>query len=280
MEDLKEKVLQDISQWWEQTNKYGPKRPYWRIFHSNTKASKGKKAQENTEIVDLDNSFEFFMDSLGGMMQYLEKYISVSLYTNKTDAAPVQMTFVNPMYIENASSISGINGIGSTSSGSQVINTGYSKQDVDKMVQERLDAYKQLHEQQLESIRKEFEYKKMLEDMQNQIEGISESQKNTFDKIMGIAEHPVVSQVLIGLLGNFMPKTSPVSGAENMSNESEIDYEGESLSDDDEKINKSLESLEKVFKNETADVLEELSKLAEKNPDVLKQLRSSLQNMI
>jgi hypothetical protein len=125
MEDLKEKLLQDIATWWEQTNKYVTKRPVWRIYHSNTKSAKGKKAQENTDIIDVDNSFEFLIDTLNGTMPYLEKYILVSLYTNKTDAAPVQMTFLNPMYVENTMHSSNtINGFPTHQNGQQVINTG------------------------------------------------------------------------------------------------------------------------------------------------------------
>jgi hypothetical protein len=284
MEDLKEKLLQDISVWWEQTNKYGTKRPVWRIYHSNTKSAKGKKAQENIEINDIDNSFEFLIDSLNGTMPYLEKYILVSLYTNKTDAAPVQMTFVNPMYVENqVQQSNSINGYPTTSSnGQQVINTGYSKQDVDKMVSERLDSYKALHESQLDSLRKEFEYQRKLEDMQAQIEGISEGQKNTVDKILGIMEHPVVSQVVAGLLGKLLG-TAPVDVTTKVSGNDEEDN-GNSYSDDDEqyeeKVAKSMDSLEKVFPDESAEVLSELSALAEQNPEILKQLRGSLRQMI
>jgi hypothetical protein len=283
MEDLKEKLLQDISVWWEQTNKYGTKRPVWRIYHSNTKSAKGKKAQENIEINDIDNSFEFLIDSLNGTMPYLEKYILVSLYTNKTDAAPVQMTFVNPMYVENqVQQSNSINGYSTSSNGQQVINTGYSKQDVDKMVSERLDSYKALHESQLDSLRKEFEYKRQLEDMQAQIEGISEGQKNTVDKILGIMEHPVVSQVVAGLLGKLLG-AAPVDVATKVSGNDEEDN-GNSYSDDDEqyeeKVAKSMDSLEKVFPDESAEVLSELSALAEQNPEILKQLRGSLRQMI
>ena len=283
MEDLKEKLLQDISAWWEQTNKYGTKRPVWRIYHSNTKSAKGKKAQENIEILDVDSSFEFLIDSLNGTMPYLDKYILVSLYTNKTDAAPVQMTFVNPMYVENqVNQSNSINGYSTSSNGQQVIQTGYSKHDVDKMVSERLDAYKELHKSQIDSLRKEFEYKKQLEDMQAQIEGISEGQKNTFDKILGIMEHPVVSQVVAGLMtkvlgvpADAMPTSSKVQGNE--------DEEGMYSQDDEnyeEKVSKSMDSLEKVFPDESADVLNELSILAEQNPEILKQLRGSLRQMI
>jgi hypothetical protein len=283
MEDLKEKLLQDISVWWEQTNKYGTKRPVWRIYHSNTKSAKGKKAQENIEINDIDNSFEFLIDSLNGTMPYLEKYILVSLYTNKTDAAPVQMTFVNPMYVENqVQQSNSINGYSTSSNGQQVINTGYSKQDVDKMVSERLDSYKALHESQLDSLRKEFEYKRQLEDMQAQIEGISEGQKNTVDKILGIMEHPVVSQVVAGLLGKLLGN-APVDIATKVSGNDDDDS-GNAYSDDDEqyeeKVAKSMDSLEKVFPDESAEVLSELSALAEQNPEILKQLRGSLRQMI
>jgi hypothetical protein len=283
MEDLKEKLLQDISVWWEQTNKYGTKRPVWRIYHSNTKSAKGKKAQENIEINDIDNSFEFLIDSLNGTMPYLEKYILVSLYTNKTDAAPVQMTFVNPMYVENqVQQSNSINGYSTSSNGQQVINTGYSKQDVDKMVSERLDSYKALHESQLNSLRKEFEYQRKLEDMQAQIEGISEGQKNTVDKILGIMEHPVVSQVVAGLLGKLLGN-APVDIATKVSGNDDDDS-GNAYSDDDEqyeeKVAKSMDSLEKVFPDESAEVLSELSALAEQNPEILKQLRGSLRQMI
>lgn len=283
MEDSKEKLLQDISVWWEQTNKYGTKRPVWRIYHSNTKSAKGKKAQENTEIIDVDSSFEFLIDSLNGTMPYLEKYILVSLYTNKTDAAPVQMTFVNPMYIENqVNQSNSIAGYSSSSNGQQVINTGYSKQDVDKMVSERLESYKTLHQTQLDSLRKEFEYQRKLEDMQAQIEGISEGQKNTVDKILGIMEHPVVSQVVAGLMTKLLG-AAPVDMQAKVSGKDD-DENGNAYSDDDEqyeeKIAKSMNSLEKVFPDESADVLFELSELAEKNPEILKQLRGSLRQMI
>jgi hypothetical protein len=286
MEDLKEKLLQDISVWWEQTNKYGTKRPVWRVYHSNTKSAKGKKAQENTEITDIDSSFEFLIDSLNGTMPYLEKYILVSLYTNKTDAAPVQMCFVNPMYVENqVQQSNSINGFQTSSNGQQVIQTGYTKQDVDKMVSERLEAYKTLHQTQIDSLRKEFEYQKRLEDMQAQIEGISEGQKNTVDKILGIMEHPVIGQVVAGLMGKFLgvPENS-VPVKTKVAGNIEDEENGESFSDDDEqfeeKVAKSMDSLEKVFPNESADVLSELSVLAEQNPDILKQLRGTLRQMI
>ena len=283
MEDLKEKLLQDISVWWEQTNKYGTKRPVWRIYHSNTKSAKGKKAQENTEIVDVDNSFEFLIDTLNGTMPYLEKYILVSLYTNKTDAAPVQMTFVNPMYVENqVNQSNSIAGYSTSSNGQQVINTGYSKQDVDKMVSERLESYKTLHQTQLDSLRKEFEYQRKLEDMQAQIEGISEGQKNTVDKILGIMEHPVVNQVVAGLLGKLLG-AAPVEMPTKVSGNDDDDI-GNAYSDDDEqyeeKVAKSMDSLEKVFPDESAEILSELSALAEQNPEILKQLRGSLRQMI
>jgi hypothetical protein len=284
MEDLKEKLLQDISAWWEQTNKYGTKRPVWRIYHSNTKSAKGKKAQENIEILDVDSSFEFLIDSLNGTMPYLDKYILVSLYTNKTDAAPVQMTFVNPMYVENqVNQSNSINGYSTSSNGQQVIQTGYSKQDVDKMVSERLESYKELHKSQLDSLRKEFEYKKQLEDMQAQIEGISEGQKNTFDKILGIMEHPVVSQVVAGLMtkvlgvpADAMPTSNKVQG----NNEDEDGMYSQDDENYEDKVNKSMDSLEKVFPDESAEVLNELSILAEQNPEILKQLRGSLRQMI
>lgn len=287
MEDLKEKLLQDISVWWEQTNKYGTKRPVWRIYHSNTKSAKGKKAQENTEISDIDNSFEFLIDSLNGTMPYLEKYILVSLYTNKTDAAPVQMTFVNPMYIDNqVQQSNSINGFSTSTNGQQVIQTGYSKQDVDKMVSERLETFKALHNSQLESLRKEFEYQRQLEDMQAQIQGITENQKTAVDKIMGIMEHPVVSQVVAGLLGKLLgvPAETVVANTSKVSGDLEDENDGNSYSDDDEqyeeKVAKSMDSLEKVFPDESAEVLSELSVLAEQNPEILKQLRGSLRQMI
>jgi hypothetical protein len=284
MEDLKEKLLQDISAWWEQTNKYGTKRPVWRIYHSNTKSAKGKKAQENIEILDVDSSFEFLIDSLNGTMPYLDKYILVSLYTNKTDAAPVQMTFVNPMYVENqVNQSNSINGYSTSSNGQQVIQTGYSKQDVDKMVSERLESYKELHKSQLDSLRKEFEYKKQLEDMQAQIEGISEGQKNTFDKILGIMEHPVVSQVVAGLMTKVLGVPADAMPTSNKVQGNNEDEEGNYSQDDEnyeDKVNKSMDSLEKVFPNESADVLNELSILAEQNPEILKQLRGSLRQMI
>lgn len=286
MEDLKEKLLQDISTWWEQTNKYGTKRPVWRIYHSNTKSAKGKKAQENIEITDIDNSFEFLIDSLNGTMPYLEKYILVSLYTNKTDAAPVQMTFVNPMFVDNAIQTSNaINGFSTNSNGQQVINTGYSKQDVDKMVSERLESYKELHKSQLESLRKEFEYQKQLEDMRAEIQGISEGQKNTVDKILGIMEHPVVSSVVAGLVSKLLgvPTDAVNTTKPVVSGNDEDDEVGEYSPEDDayeDKVAKSMDTLEKVFPQESADVLTELSILAEQNPDVLKQLRGSLRQMI
>jgi hypothetical protein len=284
MEDLKEKLLQDISAWWEQTNKYGTKRPVWRIYHSNTKSAKGKKAQENIEILDVDSSFEFLIDSLNGTMPYLDKYILVSLYTNKTDAAPVQMTFVNPMYVENqVNQSNSINGYSTSSNGQQVIQTGYSKQDVDKMVSERLESYKELHKSQLDSLRKEFEYKKQLEDMQAQIEGISEGQKNTFDKILGIMEHPVVSQVVAGLMTKVLGVPADAMPTSNKVQGNNEDEEGMYSQDDEnyeDKVNKSMDSLEKVFPDESAEVLNELSILAEQNPEILKQLRGSLRQMI
>jgi hypothetical protein len=175
-----------------------------------------------------------------------------------------------------------INGFSTNQNGQQVINTGYSKQDVDKMVSERLESYKELHKSQLESLRKEFEYQKQLEDMKAEIQGISEGQKNTVDKILGIMEHPVIGQVVAGLMGKLLGVPADavkpvVSGNDDDDETGEYSSEDEAYED---KVAKSMDTLEKVFPKESADVLTELSLLAEQNPDVLKQLRGSLRQMI
>lgn len=304
-EDLKEKVLTDIKNWWDSSQKYGTKRPFWRIFHSSTKASKGKKAQENTEIADVDSSFDFFLDSLSGMMEYLDRYITLTLATSKTDAAPVQWVIENPMYVHNSSNgVTNIQGIGN--SHAPVISTGYSKQDVDKMVTEQISIYKQLHQQQMDSLRKEMEYKKDIEDLQNQIQGIAEGQKSMFDKVMGIAEHPVVANAISILITKFLGvdssqipnnnvKTNPQNNINNNGKVSGDTYEeeyDEDNYDDDKtdlqdnqtiianKIHRGLEGLEKAFPNESIEVLQELGVLAKKNPEILKQLRGTMQNLI
>lgn len=304
-EDLKEKVLTDIKNWWDSSQKYGMKRPFWRIFHSSTKASKGKKAQENTEIADVDSSFDFFLDSLSGMMEYLDRYITLTLATSKTDAAPVQWVIENPMYVHNSSNgVTNIQGIGN--SHTPVISTGYSKQDVDKMVTEQISIYKQLHQQQMDSLRKEMEYKKDIEDLQNQIQGIAEGQKSMFDKVMGIAEHPVVANAISILITKFLGvdssqiqnnnvKTNPQNNINNNGKVSGDTYEDEYDEDDYDddktdlqdnqtiianKIHRGLEGLEKAFPNESIEVLQELGVLAKKNPEILKQLRGTMQNLI
>jgi hypothetical protein len=307
-EQQKEKILSDIKVWWEQSQKYGAKKPFWRIYHSSTKAVKGKKFQENTELEDVDKSLDCLLDNLSSMMPYLDKYVLISLATSKNDPAPTQFIVENPLYVSNISqSGNTINGIGNTSNSNMpVINTGYSKQDVDKMVQERLDVFNKLHKEQLDNLRKEMEYKKELEDMRNQIEGIAESQKTTFEKILGIAEHPVISSALQVIIARLIPDTlttnkdqskkvvnqnnvtnqNKVAGNEKSNDETGLIDDDESYENEDseeiyaEKFEKGIESLENVFPNESAEVIEELGELARRNPEILKQLRQSMQQMI
>jgi len=290
-EDLKEKILSDIKVWWEQSQKYGAKRPFWKIYHSNTKAVKGKKFQENTEIENLDQSFDCLLDNLSAMMQYLDKYIVISIATSKTDAAPTQFIVENPLYVSNSTNNNGvtaINGIGNL----PVVQSGYSKQDVDKLVQERLDIYNALHKEQLNTLKKEMEYQRQLDDLRGEIAGISENQKTTVDKILGIAEHPVVSNLLTVILTKIM---SPNDVQKVIDKQTEQQKQGlreeKSVSGNDEleeidedvlteKIQSGLENLENVFPNESADVLMELGEIAKLNPDILKQLRLSMKQIL
>ena len=307
-EQLKEKVLSDIKVWWEQSQKYGAKKPFWRIYHTSTKAVKGKKFQENTELDDIDKSFDCLLDNLSQMMPYLDKYIVLSVGTNKTDSAPTQFTFENPLYVNNATANNTISGFSQNSSNTPVITTGYTKSDVDKMVQERLDVYDKLHKEQLSNLRKEMEYKKELEDMKAQIEGIAESNKTSFEKILGIAEHPVISSALNLIIARLIPETTSqptnnqnseiqksvvnkVSGNGLIRNESSNDEnnsvsygaDDETEEDEDvftEKLEQGLDNLETVFPNESIEVIEEIGELARRNPEVVKQLRSSLKQML
>jgi hypothetical protein len=290
-EELKEKILSDIKVWWEQSQKYGAKRPFWKIYHSNTKAVKGKKFQENTEIENLDQSFDCLLDNLSAMMQYLDKYIVISIATSKTDAAPTQFIVENPLYVTNSTNNNGvtaINGIGNL----PVVQSGYSKLDVDKLVQERLDIYNALHKEQLNTLKKEMEYQRQLDDLRGEIAGISENQKTTVDKILGIAEHPVVSNLLTVILTKIM---SPNDVQKVIDKQNEQQKQGlreeKSVSGNDEleeidedvlteKIQSGLENLENVFPNESADVLMELGEIAKLNPDILKQLRLSMKQIL
>jgi hypothetical protein len=291
-EELKEKILSDIKVWWEQSQKYGAKRPFWKIYHSNTKAVKGKKFQENTEIENLDQSFDCLLDNLSAMMQYLDKYIVISIATSKTDAAPTQFIVENPLYVSNTTTnnngVTAINGIGNM----PVVQSGYSKQDVDKLVQERLDIYNALHKEQLNTLKKEMEYQRQLDDLRGEIAGISENQKTTVDKILGIAEHPVVSNLLTVILTKIM---SPNDVQKVIDKQTEQQKQGlreeKSVSGNDEleeidedvlteKIQSGLENLENVFPNESADVLMELGEIAKLNPDILKQLRLSMKQIL
>ena len=283
-EELKEKILSDIKVWWEQSQKYGAKRPFWKIYHTNTKAVKGKKFQENTELENLDQSFDCLLDNLSTMMPYLDKYIVISIATSKTDAAPTQFMVENPLYINNSANngISTINGI---SGNMPVVQQGYSKQDVDKLVQERLDIYNALHKEQLNTLKKEMEYQRQLDDLRSEIAGISENQKTTVDKILGIAEHPVVSNLLTVILTKIMSPSDVqkviekqaeqqkqgLSEQNNVSGNNDLEEIDEEVLT--EKIQSGLENLENVFPNESADVLEELGELAKVNPEILKQLR-------
>jgi len=309
-EQQKEKILSDIKVWWEQSQKYGAKKPFWRIYHSSTKAVKGKKFQENTELEDVDKSLDCLLDNLSSMMPYLDKYVLISLATSKNDPAPTQFIVENPLYVTNISqSGNQINGIGNSgNSNVPVIQTGYSKQDVDKMVQERLDVFNKLHKEQLDNLKKEMEYKRELDDMKAQIEGIAESQKSTFEKILGIAEHPVISSALQVIIARLLPVSdnaqngeqkkvanqnatnqvtnNKVAGNEKSNDEGSYSYDDESFEVEDgeevyaEKLEKGLDSLENVFPNESVEVIEELGELAKRNPEILKQLRQSMQQMI
>ena len=292
-EDLKEKILSDVKVWWEQSQKYGAKRPFWKIYHSNTKAVKGKKFQENTELENLDQSFDCLLDNLSAMMQYLDKYIIISIATSKTDSAPTQFIVENPLYVSNSTNnnngVTAINGIGNM----PVVQQGYSKQDVDKLVQERLDIYNALHKEQLNTLKKEMEYQRQLDDLRGEIAGISENQKTTVDKILGIAEHPVVSNLLTVILTKIMSPNDVQKVIEKQSEQqkqglreeksvSGNDDELEEIDEDvlTEKIQSGLENLENVFPNESADVLMELGEIAKLNPDILKQLRLSMKQIL
>lgn len=289
-EDSKEKILSDIKVWWEQSQKYGAKRPFWKIYHTSTKAVKGKKFQENTELENLDQSFDCLLDNLSTMMPYLDRYIVISIATSKNDAAPTQFLVENPLYVNNSlnnnvtPAINGING------NMPVVQQGYSKQDVDKLVQERLDIYNALHKEQLNNLKKEMEYQRALDDLKSEITGISENQKTTVDKILGIAEHPVVSNLLTVILTKIM---SPNDVQKVIKEQSNNDKQGlqqvsgneeDSEEQDEEaltiKIQSGLENLENVFPNESADVLQELGEIAKINPDVLKQLRMSMKQLL
>jgi len=293
-EDLKEKILSDIKVWWEQSQKYGAKRPFWKIYHTSTKAVKGKKFQENTELENLDQSFDCLLDNLSTMMPYLDKYIVISIATSKTDAAPTQFMVENPLYVSNNTGNSNINAINGVNGTMPVVQQGYSKQDVDKLVQERLDIYNALHKEQLNTLKKEMEYQRQLDDLRSEIAGISESQKTTVDKILGIAEHPVVSNLLTVILTKIMSPQDVQKVIEKQQSEQQkqpyinnnnIVSGNDNLEEIDEdvlteKIQSGLENLENVFPNESADVLQELGEIAKINPDILKQLRLSMKQWL
>lgn len=291
-EESKEKILSDIKVWWEQSQKYGAKRPFWKIYHTSTKAVKGKKFQENTELENLDQSFDCLLDNLSTMMPYLDKYIVISIATSKNDAAPTQFMVENPLYVTNNTSNNGMTTISGISGNMPVVQQGYSKQDVDKLVQERLDIYNALHKEQLNTLKKEMEYQRQLDDLRSEIAGISENQKTTVDKILGIAEHPVVSNLLAVVLTKIMSPNDVQKVIQNQNSEQKQGLsEQKNVSGNDEleeidedviteKIHSGLENLENVFPNESADVLEELGEIAKLNPDILKQLRLSMKQIL
>ena len=291
-EESKEKILSDIKVWWEQSQKYGAKRPFWKIYHTSTKAVKGKKFQENTELENLDQSFDCLLDNLSTMMPYLDKYIVISIATSKTDAAPTQFMVENPLYVTNNTSNNGMTTISGIQGNMPVVQQGYSKQDVDKLVQERLDIYNALHKEQLNTLKKEMEYQRQLDDLRSEIAGISENQKTTVDKILGIAEHPVVSNLLAVVLTKIMSPNDVQKVIQNQNSEQKQGLsEQKNVSGNDEleeidedviteKIHSGLENLENVFPNESADVLEELGEIAKLNPDILKQLRLSMKQIL
>lgn len=291
-EESKEKILSDIKVWWEQSQKYGAKRPFWKIYHTSTKAVKGKKFQENTELENLDQSFDCLLDNLSTMMPYLDKYIVISIATSKNDAAPTQFMVENPLYVTNNTSNNGMTTISGISGNMPVVQQGYSKQDVDKLVQERLDIYNALHKEQLNTLKKEMEYQRQLDDLRSEIAGISENQKTTVDKILGIAEHPVVSNLLAVVLTKIMSPNDVQKVIQNQNSEQKQGLseqknvagndELEEIDEDviTEKIHSGLENLENVFPNESADVLEELGEIAKLNPDILKQLRLSMKQIL
>ena len=300
----KERMIELVQNLWTTAQRSGIKKPYWKVLHASNKVEKGKTLMENFEDSELESSFDQLITTLDSSLPACGKYLHIWIYSAKSDPNPLKWgPFENPESQERAI---GINGLPQTGMGTTLVNQGYSKADVDKMVEERLVSEKKNQALEIEKLKLEMQFQKQFEDMQAQIEGLAETQKTTFDKILGLAEHPVIANLLqVGIAklfsggqaqptGQTVPQqgqpiyrqTAPQQGPV-VSGDNSGDYEEEEYYDDEEdieetaeKIQKGMEGLEKVFPGESAELIEELGEIAKLNPDLVKQIRASMKQMI
>jgi hypothetical protein len=285
-EEKNEEHLSRIKKWWDMNNQYGSKRFMWTVYHSNNKSSKGKKLMQNIDLTDPEQALDMLLEAIANFAPSSDKYITVVVYTHKTDPAPLQMDFINPYYESNMiqSAMPMVNGSGS------VIQQGYSKQDLDKFVEERVSQIKETFKIELQATKKEMEYQRQLEDMQAQIEGISSSQQSMLDKAMGLLENPTIAGIVSGIIGKFVDPPKEIeknaktqvenqvvtASSDNVGNE---EYSEEEIAEG-HVIENSINALDDAFDGEGINVLAEIALLAKQQPLVLRQLRSQMQQMI
>lgn len=270
-------IIERVSTWFDQNQKYGHPRTYWTLHQSNSAHSKGKTLLSNYSVQDSEASRDMLIESLTTYAPSSDKFIHIYLRSSKTDSEPVYYRIENPYQSKNPYTMNqqvpqAIGG---------VIQQGYTKEDMDKIVEERLAAEREKLKVELDLKILQMQHQRDMEDMQAQIAGVAETNKSMFEKVLGLAEHPVIAAVLTQLTSKLLD--TPVNIPQ--SEDSEEDYEDEDFQEgfpSNEQIDSAvIETLDKTFGNgEARKVLSELAYIAQINPSILTNLRPTLQSMI
>jgi hypothetical protein len=270
-------ILERVASWFDQNQKYGHPRTYWRMHQSNSAHSKGKTLLSNYALQDAEASRDMLLESLTTYAPSSDKFIHIYLRSSKTDSEPVYYRIENPYQSKTGFNVN--QQVPQSIGG--VIQQGYTKEDMDKIVEERLSAEREKLKVELDLKILQMQHERDMQDMQAQIAGVAETNKSMFEKVLGLAEHPVIAAVLTQLTSKLLD--SPVNIPQ--SEDSEDDYEDEDYEQgypSDEQIDSAvIETLDKTFgEGEARKVLSELAYIAQINPSILTNLRPTLQGMI
>jgi hypothetical protein len=271
MSKLQEK-LERVAIWFDQNQKYGTPRVYWTIHQSSSKHSKGKTLVPNYSVSDPEASKGLLLESLELYAPEADKYLHIYLRSSRTDSDPVYNVIENPF----ANKLPSVSGSGNNQG---PMMQGYSREDMEKIIEERVKSEREKMQLEIAMERQRLEFDRKLEDMQAAIEGVKENNQSMFERILGIAEHPVISSVLQQIAGKAlgggleMPSTEYGEVEHKQDDSEEVTSEDVSLA--------MLDVFEEKFGPEQArQMIAELGLLAKKNPKMIAEIRPMVQNMI
>lgn len=208
-----------------------------------------------------------------------QQFFAILHVESKKDPHPIVLIVENPYYNTNfqkGSTFSSINGINNNN------NSSYNAQiGMISMMKEHHESTSML-QQEMQQLRHEHEVEKM----DSRISDLEYSQKTSVDRIGEFFQTDVGQQIVGGITQlvsqkmSQQPAQQPVQPTEQTIKNTSAQQQPAQKSDNPQaqKLNDSLMKLDKVFRGEGLEALNELADFCVKNPILAKQFRKQSEN--